>query len=86
MFLVMMEWTSEMSSVNFAMFRCVRVSMYNFLVFCMKVSADNAHSCAAHHWQHIINAVCDACRMARLGAQEVVVTGHSRGQTNPHQI
>ncbi len=55
MFLVMMEWTSEMSSVNFAMFRCVRVSMYNFLVFCMKVSADNAHSCEAHHWQHIVH-------------------------------
>ncbi len=68
MFLVMIEWTSEMSSVSFAMFRCVRVSMYNFLVFCMKVSADNAHSCGAHYWQSMKHLqVCDACRMAKGG-------------------
>lgn len=39
MFLVMIEWTSEMSSVSFAIFRWVRVSIYSFLVFCMNVSA-----------------------------------------------
>ena len=36
---VIMECTSLMSSLSFAMLRCVRVSRYSFFVFEMKVSA-----------------------------------------------
>lgn len=39
---VMMECTSLMSSLSFAMLRCVRVSRYSFFVFEMKVSVRTA--------------------------------------------
>ena len=51
MFFVMIECTSEMSSVSFAMFRCVRVSMYSFFVFCMNVSAHISPVAFDEIWQ-----------------------------------